>query len=233
MKELQGELSEVEQLLKENEANIGMATFITSRPVELLPNERQKKLVDGLCTAGNLQVFSAAAAKFQSLTIEEKDKGKVEQMSSDLTVLIEGIRKYQGGGVEATGFAADMRTALKKPIPESEDGLRQALAHQLEALEFLSSQDLSSKDEWDRLVDCVQLHNAIERIHEICGAYKERASDDAQKSALTASFEYIPTGLNALEDAFGNSADAETFQRLFHDIFGRLEEIWKGAKGEA
>lgn len=159
------------KLLKEFESNRGMAQMVTGKPVALMPTEEQDRLFRGFCTPQNLQVLRDSQSKLaaaKSLKLEPEEERKIDVALDTLEQLTEALADQIGGRASQSQFREKVQELLQQPLPSSEEELVGSLATQLESLFFLASQPLHEKDNWDKMIDCVQMHDALSRTRTIC-----------------------------------------------------------------
>lgn len=161
---------QLHKLLREYNANVGMAGFVCGVPVECMPESEQNRLIKGFCSKDNLQILATSMKKLErarNLELDESEAEKVTVAIATLEGLIEVFTAFIDGSIDVTHLRNKVRMLVQRPIPTSKDDLIDSLSHMIETLEFLATQNIATKDEWDTLMDCAQMHDALARTTKI------------------------------------------------------------------
>jgi len=230
----EAEKRELHKLLLEYNANSGMAGMVCSRPVELMPESDQDRIIGGFCTPGNLEVLSISRKKLElakNLDLTESEISKIDRAIPTLDGLIEAFTDYSDSHLSKDELREKVRKILYKPIPESQEGLIDALSRLIETLEFLATQPLDTKDSWDRMVDCVQMHDALSRAKEVCTALQPLTTNEGEQvakrsGALDETLTVANASLEFLESFFKGDTKDEDLQNHFAALSDGLKNIW-------
>ena len=225
--------NELHKLLKEYESNRGMAAMVCGYPVSLMPQKEQDRLFSGFLTPGNLAIFTQSRLKIlatKELALDEDEASKVDSAVETLEKLFSLFSSYINSGIDRDSLREQVQATLERPIAETEDGLVDALSSNVETLLFLSSQELDGKDNWDRMVDCVQLHDALSRTIKICTAlqqyFKEESKSGAQSQSVQSTLELCQNHRETLETFFKGDSSGENLPAQFKELFSAVRELW-------
>jgi hypothetical protein len=225
---------ELQKLLGEYDANSGMAGLVCSRPVELMPGHEQDRIVNGFCTPENLKILSDSREKLtllKDVDLSESEKKKLGTAISKLGGIIEAFTTYKASQASREELRGKVRKLLHRPIAESRDGLIGSLSHLIETLDFLATQPLDAKDSWDRMVDCVQMHDALSRAIMVCGALQALMTAETEPApkrseAIAKTLTFVSDSREALESFFKGDLRREELQVYFTALADGLKKIW-------
>lgn len=218
--ELEEKKRQLQKLIREYDANKGMAGFVCSRPVELMPQAEQDRLINGFCTPQNIQILAASKQKLivaKDLPYaEDADREKIENALPILDSLVESFSSYMNSRIDRGTLRDNVRSLLEHPIPDTVDGLTHSLTHLIETISFLSDEPLDTKDSWDRMVDCVQMHDALSRARKVCASLQSKNKGDG--SLVVETIRVTDENVDRLEGFFkGTVSDSD------------LEESWNAS----
>ena len=229
------EKRQLHKLLREFNANAGMAGFVCGRPVEVMPEDEQARYIGGFCTAQNIAVLKGSIdnlEKARTLDLDDDEVEKLDKAIPTLEGLVQLFSSFMNKEIQLPDLRMEVRKLLEKPIPEAQDGLTDSLSHMIETLDFLSGQDLSTKDNWDTLMDSAQMHDALSRTKRVCDALIECTGTTAQSGAVQETAELASRNIDFLESVFKGETNSELVQDQFKSLATSLQEIW-GQKEEA
>ena len=222
---------EFEKLLREYAANSGMAGFVCGRPVELMPESEQSRIINGFCTQENLKILAESRKKLEGaaeLDITEAQANRAKKAVVVLDDLVEVFTSYTNSEFDITELREKVRGILHKPIPESKDELIEAVSKVIEMVTFLGEQDLKTKDSWDRMLDCVQMHDVLSRTKDVCTALQALMDEElaSQSESLERSIEISTTSIDFLESFFRGETDPALLQSHFQTLSKDLSDLW-------
>ena len=224
---------EFEKLLREYAANSGMAGFVCGRPVELMPESEQSRIINGFCTKENLKILSQSRKKLEGaadLDITEAQANRAKKAVVVLDDLVEVFTSYTNSEFDLAGLREKVRAILHKPIPDSKDELIEEVSKLIEMVTFLGDQDLKGKDSWDRMLDCVQMHDVLSRTKDVCTALQAFISKESevasQSEALEKSIEISTSSIEFLEAFFRGETAPELLQNHFQQLSKDLSDLW-------
>ncbi len=231
---------QLQKLLREYDANKGMAGFICSRPVELLPEEEQERMLQGFCTKENLDTLLRSIDHLErgkALELTDVEEQKINTAIPTLKSLTETLSLYLKSEIDMSELQQRFRTTLKKPIPQDQSELIDALSLLIQTVDFLSKEPVGSKDSWEVLIDSSQMYEALERIIEICKAIQAGVSSgfaevSGQRHALDKTLEVCTTHMQTLEEHFKEKKAAIELQELFRIVSEDINQIWLGEEDD-
>jgi hypothetical protein len=224
---------ELQRLLGEYDANSGMAGLVCSRPVELMPAAEQDRIVNGFCTAENLKILAVSREKLALLKgadLSESEQKKLAAAVSNLEGIIEAFSAYKDSKLGRGELRERVRRLLGRPIAQSKEGLTDSLRHLVDTVDFLAGQPLAAKDSWDRMVDCVQMHDALSRTIRVCAALQALTDEGAERAAgrggaLPKTLTLATESLNALESFFRGELRNDELQGCFTALAQGLKSL--------
>ena len=128
------EKNELHKLLKEYDANRGMAQMVCGRPIELMPKEEEDRIINGFCTPNNIQILRISREKLSrahALNLDDSEKQKVDEAVNTLGGLLEAFEGYIGQSLDRTSLRNKVRGLLERPIPSDQSELLEALSGSL------------------------------------------------------------------------------------------------------
>lgn len=226
------------KLLKEFEANRGMAGMVCGRPIELMPPEDQERIFTGFCTAENMKILAISREKLlltEKLELTESEQLKVGKATRTLEALLDAFNSFISSTIDRETLRQKVQKILEVPIPTSEEDLTDSLSTLIETLLFLSTQTLHGKDDWDRMIDCVQLHDALQRTIKVCNALQRNKSEETeyekQGESISDTLIFCKKHIETLEAYFRGEFPASYLQPFFGELFTDLNRVW-GEGGE-
>lgn len=225
------EKRQLQKLFREYDSNIGMAGLVCGRPVELMPEAEQDRLISGFCTPGNLKILSVSKDKLtraKSLHLTESERGKIDAAIPTLSELLDAFSSYSNSSLDKNELRKRVRQALDKPIPEEQDALEHALSHQIETLDFLTSQRFDQKDAWDRMVDYVQLHDALVRTQKVSKALMACVGSvtAGSSAAIESTVDVAQSSIEFLESFFKKGEENDALQAHIDTLSSTLHDLW-------
>jgi hypothetical protein len=224
---------ELQRLLAEYDANSGMAGLVCSHPVELMPAGEQDRIFNGFCTAENIKILSVSREKLALLKnadLSESEEKKLAAAISKLEGIIEAFTAYRDSKLGRDELRERVRKLRFCSIAESKEGLTDSLCHLIDTLDFLAGQRLEAKDSWDRLVDCVQMHDALSRTKRVCVALQALIANGAdwaadRGGALGKTLTLATESLNTLESFFRGELKSDELQGCFTALSEGLKNL--------
>lgn len=223
---LEEEMRQLHKLLREYNANSGMAGFVCSVPVSLMPDEEQSRLIDGFGTPDNLRVLEMSRKQLlqaRDLPLSDTESEKVESAIPVLQGLYDAFTSYARSAIDRDELRERVRELLRRPIPQDKDGLIDVLSHQVETVLFLAGQPVTGKDSWDRMVDCVQLYEALVRMSAVCERLEALLP---QLQAVTRTRVIADSRIGEFESFFSGDRAGETVPELFSQIERDIQVLW-------
>lgn len=216
-----------EELLREYSSNAGMAGFVCGRPVELMPESEQKRIINGFCTKENLKILKSSIPRLQQgaqLDVTEAQKNRANEAVVTLEKLIEVIGAYAASSIKLAEMRERVRKILYKPIPETQEELIDSVSKLVEMVTFLSDQDLSTKDSWDRMLDCVQMHDVLSRALDVLTALQDVLKDKG--SAIEESVTIANESISFLESFFKGETAPDVVPEHFKQLSQKFSALW-------
>jgi hypothetical protein len=226
---------QLEKLLREYNANRGMAAFVCGRPVELMPQSEQDRIINGFCTLENLEIISLSRRKLQKakeLQLGEAENAKIEAAIPILDGLVAVFTSYMNDQLGIAELRQEVSKLLHKPVPSVEEELVDALAHLMETLDFLAAQPLASKDNWESLIDCAQMHDALCRMKDVGTALqglvaKEVGGIIKRSAAIDSTVDLAERHIEVLELFFRQEIKIPELADHVTKLITKLKEIWE------
>lgn len=219
---------ELHKLLREFNGNSGMAGFVCGRPVEMMPEAEQERMFSGFCTPENVNILKISREKLAlalTLRLDETENDKLQRAIPVLDALVSSISAYCDKEITRAELKARVRTTLKRPVPETREGLLDVVSELVDTINFLSGQELVSKDDWEQMIDCAQMFDAFERFQRVCEVLEKDGAFHSEAIARTK--EVTVSHQPRLEVFFKGERNIDDVQRLFKEIENELGEIWQ------
>ncbi len=224
---------ELQKLLREYDSNSGMASFVCSRAVELMSREDQEKFINGFCIPENLKILSISKHKLllaKALNLTPSEEKKIDLAIPTLDRLLQAFTDYQQSRIDIGELRQKVRQIVEKPIPDTNEGLTKAFPHLIDALNFLATQPLSTKDSWDRLMDCVQMHDTLCRMKKICCALETLAKNSPNQITkplppIEVIKQITDESVDFLESFFKGAKAKTELQDHFTSLAAKLKDI--------
>jgi len=233
MENQEEEKRQLHKLLLEFNANSGTAGFVCSRPVELMPKSEQERIIGGFCNASNINILSESKRKLElakNLNLDPSEASKVNRAIPILNDLIEVFNDFLSTKLNLTELRQKVRKILYKPIPEDLAGLKRVLTQLVETVEFLATQPLETKDNWDRMIDCVQMYDVLGRTKEVCKALQSKVDQEKQgaksNQSVLDTLALADMSLEFLESYFKEPEKSELLQEHFTKLATDFKNIW-------
>ncbi|MCB0333372.1 MAG: hypothetical protein KDD55_07720, partial [Bdellovibrionales bacterium] len=124
---------------------------------------------------------------------------------------------------------ADLRkqvsNAVQKPLPLSGEEAAEVLPRTVETLQFLCEEPVSSKDSWDCMIDCAQMHDALTRASHLLSVLKSEEGPippDTVTSLQTVTNEHLAF----YEDYFREKKGVEIVASQFASLSSSLAKFF-------
>ncbi len=216
-----------QKLLREYQGNIGMASLVCGKPVELMPEAEQNRLIQGFFTPTNLAVLRGSHQKLSNSKREQLDQeelAKLDLALIHLEQLIKNFTAFVQKRIDIAALRKNVQALVEKGLPENREQLAEALSRNIEKIHFLSEQQLASKDSWDCMIDCVQMHDALSRTFQICKRLQEQ--ELATGSSISATAALVEQSLASMEYYFRHEQSADKAQHCFNELGEGLRNLW-------
>ncbi len=217
----------LQKLLREYDSNKGMAAFVCGRPVELMPAAEQERIIAGFCTHENISILAASKQKLifaRNLPLTPQEEEKLDEAIPLLEKAIEAFGAYMSGSLSLGDLRERVMNAVQKPLPRSAEEAADMFPRTVETLQFLSEEPLASKDSWDQMIDCSQMHDALTRASKLLSVIEGQESPFSSETVSRLQ-EIVSEHLAFYEDYFREKKDADEVALRFSSLSKELSGL--------
>jgi hypothetical protein len=199
-----------------------------------MPEEEQDRLISGFATQNNLRILSLSRNKLalaKTLNLDKAEEDKLNRAIPILDELVSAFTSYGQSSIGKQELRERVRKVLSKPIPETQGELIEALSHNIQTLHFLAEQQLHTKDNWDQMVDCVQMYDALERTEKIAHTILSFSLENPIQGtnsggAIEETIQIVRENIKHLESFFTSQENATQLQSYFSALSRKLITLW-------